>query len=70
MSYFAIALMCIVILALGFILNELYSMVQDAINDLKIMHIHMQNDLQRLAEFTNKLPVKRSEKNKNNNETK
>lgn len=70
MSYFATALMCIVILALGFILNELYSMVQDAINDLKIIHIHMQNDLQRLAEFTNKFPVKRSEKNKNNNETK
>ena len=70
MSYFALALLCIVILGLGFILNELYDLVQDSINDLKTMHLHMQSDLQRLAEYINKLQTRRYKKHKNNNETK
>lgn len=70
MSYFALALLCIVILGLGFILNELYDLVQDSINDLKTMHLHMQNDLQRLAEYTNKLQTRRYKKHKINNEMK
>ena len=70
MSYFALALICIVILGLGFIINELYDMVHYSINDLKTMHLNMQSDLQRLAEYTNKLQTRRYKKHKNNNETK
>jgi predicted PurR-regulated permease PerM len=70
MSYFALALLCIVILGLGFIINELYDMVHDSINDLKTMHLNMQSDLQRLAEYINKLQTRCYKKHKNNNETK
>jgi len=70
MSYISIAILCIIVGVLGYILNELYDMVMKAIENLETIEMNMQQCMYKMREYTDRLPVRRSEKYKNNNETK
>jgi hypothetical protein len=66
MSYMSIAILCIIIGVLGYILNELYDTVMKTIDNLETIEMNMQQCMYKIKDYTDRLPVRRSEKHKDN----